>query len=294
MEKSSRLSRISSIPFRIYLRVGRTYRAAPRIGNRSRYKIPLARFFNLLANNCYPIISSTAHKKQVADMLIQIPKILTSEQADEWSRTLQKADWSDGRETAGYLSSRVKGNEQLLEKHPLALKFGDMILEKLSRNPQFMSAALPLKIVPPLFNRYREGQAYGNHVDGGVRPVAGSSQRVRTDLSATLFLSDPADYDGGELVVQDHFGSQSIKLAAGDMVLYPGTSVHQVRAVTRGTRIAAFFWIQSMVRGNEQRALLYELDCVVQTLGGSGAEHHEEAVRLAGVYHNLLRFWSDT
>jgi PKHD-type hydroxylase len=227
-------------------------------------------------------------------MLIQIPNILTLEQAAELNRTLDKADWADGRETAGYLSSRVKGNEQLSEKHPLALRFGDMILDRLGRNQQFMSAALPLKIVPPLFNRYRGGQSYGNHVDGGVRPVAGSSQRVRTDLSATLFLSDPADYDGGELVVEDTFGSRRVKLAPGDMVLYPGTSVHQVTPVTRGARIAAFFWIQSMVRGNEQRALLYELDQVVQTLGGSGAPRHDEALRLAGIYHNLLRFWSDT
>ncbi len=143
-------------------------------------------------------------------MLIQIPKILTPEQAGELNRTLEKADWSDGRETAGYLSTRVKGNQQLSEKHPLALKFGDMILEKLGRNSQFMSAALPLKIVPPLFNRYRDGQSYGNHVDGGVRPVAGSVQRVRTDLSATLFLSDPADYDGGELVVEDCSGREAL------------------------------------------------------------------------------------
>jgi len=231
---------------------------------------------------------------ELADMLIQIPKILTLEQAGELNRTLEKADWADGRETAGYLSSRVKANEQLPERHPLALKLGDMLLDKLGRNAQFMSAALPLKIVPPLFNRYRDGQDYGNHVDGGVRPVAGSSQRVRTDLSATLFLAEPADYDGGELVVEDTFGQRSIKLAAGDMVLYPGTSVHHVTPVTRGARIAAFFWIQSMVRGNEQRALLYELDGVVQRLGGGGAAHHEEALRLAGIYHNLLRFWSDT
>src|SRR5579872_7200658 len=172
-------------------------------------------------------------------MLLQIPRILTLEQAGELNRALEKADWADGRETAGYLSSRVKGNEQLSERHPLALKLGDMLLDKLGRNAQFMSAALPLKIVPPLFNRYRDGQAYGNHVDGGVRPVAGSPQRVRTDLSATLFLSDPADYDGGELLVEDNFGSRGIKLAAGDMVLYPGTSVHQVMPVTRGVRIAA-------------------------------------------------------
>jgi PKHD-type hydroxylase len=229
-----------------------------------------------------------------ARMLIEISKLLTPEQAGEMARTLEKAEWSDGRETAGYLSSRVKGNEQLSEKHPLALKLGDMLLDRLGRNTQFMSAALPLKIVPPLFNRYRDGQAYGSHVDGGVRPVAGSSARVRTDLSATLFLSDPADYDGGELVVEDTFGTRSIKLNAGDMVLYPGTSVHHVTPVTRGVRIAAFFWIQSMVRGNEQRAQLYELDQVVQRLGGAGSQQHDEALKLAGIYHNLLRFWSDT
>jgi PKHD-type hydroxylase len=241
-----------------------------------------------------PRYSERNNSKKRAGMLIEISKVLTPEQAGEFHRTLEKAEWSDGKETAGYLSSRVKGNEQLSEKHPLALKLGDMLLDRLGRNAQFMSAALPLKIVPPLFNRYRDGQAYGNHVDGGVRPVAGSPQRVRTDLSATLFLTDPADYDGGELMLEDTFGSRSVKLAAGDMVLYPGTSVHRVTPVTRGARIAAFFWIQSMVRGNEQRALLHELDGVVQRLGGGGAAHHDEALRLAGIYHNLLRFWSDT
>jgi PKHD-type hydroxylase len=225
---------------------------------------------------------------------MQIPKILTAEQAAELSRALEQADWSDGRQTAGYLSSRVKDNAQLPELHPLARKFGGMILDALDHNAQFMSAALPLKIVPPLFNRYSGGQAYGPHVDGGVRPVAGSTERVRTDLSATLFLSDPAGYDGGELVMDDVFGERSVKLSAGDMILYPGTSVHHVRPVTRGTRFASFFWIQSLVRDNEQRALLYELDSIVQKLGGAGDARHDEAVRLAGVYHNLLRFWADT
>jgi PKHD-type hydroxylase len=227
-------------------------------------------------------------------MLTEISNLLTAQEAREFSQALMHADWTDGRQTAGYLSSRVKDNAQLPEMHPLAIKLGDAILALLNRNARFMSAALPLKIVPPLFNRYCGGQAYGNHVDGGVRPVAGSSQRVRTDLSATLFLSDPADYDGGELVIDDLFGSRGVKLAAGDLVLYPGTSVHHVTPVTRGTRLAAFFWIQSLVRGNEQRALLHELDSVVQILGGAGAGRHDEALRLAGVYHNLLRFWSDT
>jgi PKHD-type hydroxylase len=227
-------------------------------------------------------------------MLIQIPKVLTAEQVRECLTELEQADWSDGRHTAGYLSSRVKDNAQLPELHPLAQKFGHLILDALQRNSTFMSAALPLKIVPPLFNRYAGGQTYGSHVDGGVRPVAGSAQRVRTDLSATLFLSDPASYDGGELVVEDMFGERRIKLPAGDMVLYPGTSLHHVTPVTRGVRVASFFWIQSLVRGNEQRTLLFELDAVVQKLGGAGTEQHDEALRLAGIYHNLLRFWSDT
>jgi PKHD-type hydroxylase len=227
-------------------------------------------------------------------MLMQIPKLLTAEQAGQFHDSLMQADWADGRGTAGYLSNRVKNNAQLPEVHPLALQLGRKILDALEHNAQFHSAALPLKVVPPLFNRYTGGQAYGSHVDGGIRPVAGSSERVRTDLSATLFLSDPAEYDGGELMLEDLFGQRSVKLGAGDLVLYPSTSVHRVTPVTRGVRLASFFWIQSMVRDNEKRALLYELDCVVQILGGAGATQHDEAVRLAGVYHNLLRFWADS
>jgi PKHD-type hydroxylase len=227
-------------------------------------------------------------------MLIQIPKLLTAEQAGQFHQTLMQADWADGRGTAGYLSTRVKNNAQLPEMHPVALQIGQKILDALDRSAQFHSAALPLKIVPPLFNRYAVGQAYGSHVDGGIRPVAGSSERVRTDLSATLFLSDPADYDGGELTIEDMFGHRSVKLQAGDLVLYPSTSVHRVMPVTRGVRLASFFWIQSMVRGNEQRSLLYELDSIVQKLGGAGNARHDEALRLAGVYHNLLRLWADS
>ncbi len=227
-------------------------------------------------------------------MLIQISKVLTPDQAGQFRQKLSEADWTDGRETAGYLSSRVKNNAQLPELHPLALQLGHRILDALDRSAQFRSAALPLKIVPPLFNRYAGGQAYGAHVDGGIRPVAGSSERVRTDLSATLFLSDPADYEGGELVIEDLFGSRAVKLPAGDLLLYPSTSVHRVMPVTRGVRLASFFWIQSMVRDNEQRAVLYEVDTLVQKLGGQGSAQHEEALRLAGVYHNLLRFWADS
>ena len=227
-------------------------------------------------------------------MLILIPKLLTREEAAQFHHNLMQANWTDGRETAGYLSARVKSNAQLPEMHPLALQLGNKILEALGRNTPFRSAALPLKVVPPLFNCYSGGQTYGSHVDGGIRPVAGSSQSVRTDLSATLFLSDPADYEGGELTIEDMFGDRSVKLEAGDLVLYPGTSVHHITPVTRGVRLAAFFWIQSMVRNNEQRALLYELDAIVQKLGGAGSAQHDEALRLAGIYHNLLRFWADS
>ena len=227
-------------------------------------------------------------------MLIQIRKVLTPEQVKEFRHLLDGAAWGDGRETAGYLSTRVKNNAQLPEMNPVALQLGQKIIETLGRNPQFHSAALPLKIVPPLFNRYAGGQAYGSHIDGGMRPVAGSSERVRTDLSATLFLSDPADYDGGELTIEDTYGPRSVKLDAGDLVLYPSTSLHRVMPVTRGVRVASFFWIQSMVRDNERRALLYELDSIVQKLGGAGSAQHDEALRLAGVYHNLIRFWADS
>lgn len=226
-------------------------------------------------------------------MLVHIEKVLSPEQVADIVRQLGEAQWGDGRDTAGYLSARVKANAQLPETHPLARKLGTVILDALDRSPQFISAALPLKVVPPLFNRYGEGQTYGSHIDGALRPVAGSTLRVRTDLSATVFLSDPADYDGGELVMQDSFGERAVKLPAGDMILYPGTSVHKVMPVTRGARLASFFWIQSAVRDDAQRTLLHELDNVTRLLGGKDASH-AEAVRLAGVYHNLLRFWADS
>jgi PKHD-type hydroxylase len=226
-------------------------------------------------------------------MLVHIEKVLDAARVAEMRGQLDAAQWGDGRDTAGYLSSRVKANAQLPETHPLARKLGAAILDALGRNAKFVSAALPLKIVPPLFNRYGEGQTYGSHIDGALRPVAGSPLRVRTDLSATLFLSEPADYDGGELVMEDSFGERRVKLPAGDMILYPGTSAHHVTPVTRGVRLASFFWIQSAVRDDAQRTLLHDLDGVVQALGGAES-HHSEAVRLAGIYHNLLRFWADS
>ena len=225
-------------------------------------------------------------------MPLHIPQVLDAAHIGQCRQALETAEWIDGRDTAGYLSSRVKNNVQLPETHPVARKLGGMILDVLDANPLFVSAALPLKVVPPLFNRYSAGQAYGGHIDGAVRPVAGTPHRVRTDLSATLFLTSPEDYDGGELVIQDRLGDRRIKLAAGDMVLYPGTSVHHVTPVTRGARLAAFFWIQSMVREDTKREILFEMDTALQQLGRD-TPGHQSLVSLAGCYHNLLRLWSD-
>jgi PKHD-type hydroxylase len=225
-------------------------------------------------------------------MPLHIPHVLDATQIDQCRQALETAEWIDGRDTAGYLSSRVKNNAQLPETHPVARKLGGMILDALDANPLFISAALPLKVMPPFFNRYSGGQAYGGHIDGAVRPIAGTRHRVRTDLSATLFLTAPEDYDGGELVIQDRLGDRRIKLPAGDMVLYPGTSVHHVTPVTRGARLAAFFWIQSMVREESKRDILFEMDTALQQLGRD-TPGHQALVSLAGCYHNLLRLWSD-
>jgi PKHD-type hydroxylase len=225
-------------------------------------------------------------------MLINIPKVLTPEQVLQVRSELEKADWVDGRNTAGYLAQRVKDNNQVPDAHPVGRKLGDMILSILEKHPIFTSAALPLKVVPPLFNRYTGQQNYGRHVDGAIRPIFGTPHRVRTDLSATLFLTAPEDYDGGELVIEDTFGPRRIKLPAGDMVLYPGTSVHYVEPVTRGARLASFFWIQSMVREDSQRTMLFELDNAIQALG-CDVPQHPSVVQLAGLYHNLLRQWAD-
>ena len=225
-------------------------------------------------------------------MLIQIPKVLTAAQVAEIRAGLDKAEWVDGRNTAGYLSQRVKDNEQVPDTHPVGRQLGNMILTILEKHPLFTSAALPLKVVPPLFNRYTGKQNYGRHVDGAIRPIAGTPHRVRTDLSATLFLTAPEDYDGGELVVEDTFGPRRVKLPAGDLVLYPGTSIHRVEPVTRGVRMASFFWIQSMVREDSQRTMLFDLDNSIQQLGRD-VPQHPAVVQLAGIYHNLLRLWAD-
>jgi PKHD-type hydroxylase len=225
-------------------------------------------------------------------MLVRIPQLLSAEQVSQCREALETADWTDGKTTAGYLAMRVKNNLQVPENHPVARRLGEMIMDAIDRNSVFLSAALPLRVLPPMFNRYAGGQAYGPHVDGAIRPIAGTRYRVRTDLSATIFLSAPDEYDGGELVVQDTFGPRRVKFSSGDMVLYPGTSTHFVEPVTRGTRLASFFWIQSMVRDDPKRAMLFEIDGIVQQLGRD--PNNRAAVQLAGVYHNLLRLWADT
>jgi PKHD-type hydroxylase len=226
-------------------------------------------------------------------VLARIPDILSSNQLAEVRKALATAEWIDGRVTAGHRSERVKNNLQLPERHPIARQLGTMILTELERNPLFVSSALPLKIVPPLFNRYEGGQHYGDHVDGAIRPVTGTLLRVRTDLSATLFLSSPNDYDGGELVITDSFGTHRVKLPAGDLILYPGTSLHRVEPVTRGVRFASFFWIESMVREDSQRQLLFDLDTAIQRLAATVPEH-QAIDPLLNVYHNLLRHWANT
>jgi PKHD-type hydroxylase len=225
-------------------------------------------------------------------MLIQIPQVLNAEQVAHARHVLDRADWVDGRVTAGRQSARVKENEQLPEGHPVAQELGDLIVTALQSNGLFVSAALPLRVFPPLFNRYRGGHSFGNHVDNAIRQIAGTPLRIRTDLSATLFLAEPDEYDGGELVVEDTYGVQRVKLPAGDMILYPSTSLHHVEAVTRGARVASFFWIQSMVRDDSTRSLLFDLDLAIQRLDAELPDH-PSIVQLTSVYHNLLRRWAE-
>ena len=225
-------------------------------------------------------------------MVLQIPDVLSAEQVVEARRLLESAQWVDGRVTAGHQSVRTKDNLQLPEEHPVSRQVGEVILNALSRNALFVSAALPLRVFPPLFNCYRGGQSFGNHVDNAIRQSRTNGSTVRTDLSATLFLTDPDEYDGGELMVEDTFGVHSVKLPAGHMILYPSTSLHNVRPVTRGARVASFFWLQSMIRDDGQRTLLFDLDTAIQRLSVDTPDH-PATVQLTGVYHNLLRRWAD-
>jgi PKHD-type hydroxylase len=226
-------------------------------------------------------------------VIIAIPDVLTPEQVRDSLTLLDAAEWVDGKVTAGHQSARAKDNQQLREDSPVARQLGEMILAALELNPRFISAALPLKVFPPLFNRYLGGQSFSLHVDNAIRMIRGTAHRVRTDLSATLFLADPGAYDGGELVIEDTYGAHAVKLPAGHMVLYPSSSLHRVNPVTRGARLASFFWIQSMVREDAQRALLFDMDTAIRRLAVESPEH-PSVIQLTGVYHNLLRTWAET
>jgi PKHD-type hydroxylase len=225
-------------------------------------------------------------------MILQIPDVLSPEQVAHARRLLNEATWIDGRVTAGAPAARAKDDVQLAEDDPIAGQLGDQILAALQRNPLFISAALPLKVFPPLFNRYRGGESFRTHVDHAIRLAPVTGQPVRTDLSATLFLAEPEEYDGGELMIEDTYGVHMAKLPAGHMVLYPSTSLHSVKPVRAGARVASFFWIQSMVRDDGKRSLLFDLDTAIQRLTLDLPEH-PAAVQLTAVYHNLLRRWAD-
>jgi len=225
-------------------------------------------------------------------MLLSIPDVLSAAELAEARQILDQAEWVDGKATAGYQSAKTKDNLQIPEGHPAAQQLGRMILAALGKNQLFISAALPYQIFPPLFNRYTGGQSFGTHVDNSIRQVTGTPHRIRTDISATLFFAGPEEYDGGELCVEDTYGLQKVKLPAGHMVLYPATSLHHVRPVTRGARVCSFFWIQSMVRDDGRRSILFDLDLGIQRLNRE-LPNHPAAVQFTGVYHNLLRQWAE-
>lgn len=227
-------------------------------------------------------------------MLIVIEQLLNPDEVHQFRTRLDKADWQDGLKTAGTLARAVKRNLQLDDGSALAIELGNQILRKLGHHPQFIAAALPARIYPPKFNRYEGGGTYGAHIDSALMQVPGTNVTLRSDLSATLFLSEPGEYDGGELEIEGPFGAQAVKLAAGDMVLYPSSSLHRVTPVTRGARIASFFWIESMVRDEGERALLYDLDQTIQGLTRHLAADNPHLVQLTGIYHNLLRRWAIT
>jgi len=225
-------------------------------------------------------------------MLVRIPQVLSKEEVAHCRKVLEGAAWVDGKVTAGAQSREAKKNLQIPQDCEASRELGEIILRRLGTNELFISAAFPLRVYPPLFNRYDEGMAFGTHIDNAIRPVPGLNIRVRTDLSGTLFLTEPEDYEGGELVIEDTYGEQRVKFSAGDMVLYPATSRHRVEPVTRGSRWCSFFWIQSMVRDGEARALLFDMDTAIRSLRGREGEC-DEAVRLTGVYHNLVRRWAE-
>lgn len=226
-------------------------------------------------------------------MLVQIPEVLTAAELEEVRRIVTAAEWVDGNVTSGAQAALAKRNRQLPEDSPAAIRAGRIVLDALGRNPLFVAAALPAKVWPPLFNRYAGGERFGLHVDNAVRVKRGGVERLRSDVSGTLFLSDPESYDGGELTIEDSYGAHMVKLAAGDLVLYPASSLHHVTPVTSGERIASFFWVQSMVRDELQRRVLFDLDVSVQRLAGEFGRAHASVVALTGTYHNLLRMWAE-
>ncbi len=226
-------------------------------------------------------------------MLVKIPEVLSQTEVADMRARLEAAEWIDGKVTAGAQSALAKRNLQVPEGAPVARELGGQILDALGRNGAFISTALPLKVFPPLFNRYDVGMGFGDHIDNAVRFTA-DNRRVRTDISCTLFLSDPEDYDGGELVVSDTFGEHAVKLNAGDLVVYPGSSLHHVGEVTRGSRWASFFWVQSMVRDDARRELLYRMDGDVADLRTRLGDRNDQVLSLTGAYHNLLRMWAET
>jgi PKHD-type hydroxylase len=225
-------------------------------------------------------------------VLITVPDVLNPDQVAKGRQILEAAEWVDGRVTAGPQSSKAKDNLQIPENHPASREVGGMILDALGKNPLFLAAALPTKVFPPLFNRYTGGQSFGTHVDNAIRQVPGTANRIRTDISATLFFAGPEEYDGGELIVQDTYGAHSVKLRPGSLVLYPATSLHHVTPVTRGARLCSFFWIQSMIRDDGRRSLLFDMDVSLQRLSRD-VPGHASIVPLTGVYHNLLRQWAE-
>jgi PKHD-type hydroxylase len=225
-------------------------------------------------------------------MMVHIPNVLTPEQVARCRAVMEKAGWIDGRSTAGHQAVQVKNNLQLPDNAPEARELADMVLDALGRSSLFMSAVLPKQVLPPMFNRYDAGMTFGAHVDNSIRGIPGTGMRIRTDVSSTLFISEPEDYDGGELVVEDTYGSHSVKLPAGDMIVYPATSLHHVTPIARGSRIASFFWTQSMIRDESKRSLLFDMDMAIMKLGRDHPQH-ASVVELTSVYHNLLRQWAE-
>ncbi|WP_336165989.1 Fe2+-dependent dioxygenase [Acinetobacter sp. 161(2023)] len=226
-------------------------------------------------------------------MIHHIPNVLSKEQVQYFRDEMEKIEWVNGKVTAGTLSATVKHNQQLPEDHPLTHHLSNIILEALGKHPLFLSAAIPLDIIPPLFNRYENQESFGFHVDNSIRRIRGTNERLRTDLSCTLFLSEPDEYEGGDLVVEDTYGYHEVKLPAGDMILYPSTSLHEVTAITAGCRIASFFWVQSMVRDEAERHMLFNLDQTVQNLRIQLGDNHSEVIKLTNIYHNLMRKWAE-